>query len=144
MIKYSDVYKRIISIIRQNFNEDVYTNDTDDVKRPCFIIELVAYPSSYHNNNTKDRGCAIKITHLDKVKDTAKSLEIAEKVETAFGKTIEINKRHVLVKEISHSWLGSKADILQITAELNWLNEIEDTSNYEIMKHLHTKGEINE
>lgn len=127
MIKYADLKRACNEIILAAFPEiKVYGNDTKDgYTRPAFFTEIIPHPFVNESKNYASGGATYKATLLEKTHDEAFCLSIYDRIREAFGMTLSVGDRKLLVGEMSFEFIGEYLDILQISVEFDWYEQKE-------------------
>lgn len=120
----------------------VYGNDaTDGYRRPCFYSEMLGHGYTHETRNYAKDGATYKLTLLEECHDEAYCLEVFERVRGAFGMTLGIGGRHVLVGEMAFEYIGESMDILQISIEFDWMEQEMRLRTEEMMEHINVSYE---
>lgn len=124
----------------------VYGNDTvDGCVRPFFYTEVIPHPHNYNTKNYLEFGATFKVTLFERTHDEAYCLEIFDKVRNAFGMNLRIGSRCLITGDLSFEFIGEHSNMLQITMEYDWLEQVERSNMEEIMEtiemNVEKKGE---
>ena len=102
----------------------MYGNDTNDgYTRPAFFTELIPHPFAHETKNYASGGATYKATLLEKTHDEVFCLSIYDGIREAFGMTLPVGDRKLLVGDISFEFIGEHLDILQISVEFDWYEQ---------------------
>ena len=146
MIKISDVKRVCNDVVSKAFpNINLYGNDTyDGYTRPAFFTEIIPKPNSHDSKNYAG-GATYKATLLEKTHDELLCLSIYDDIREAFGMTLRVVDRILIVGDISFEFIGESLDTLQISVEFEWIEqkeriETEPTAD-ELAVSMEKKGE---
>ena len=104
----------------------IYGNDTTDgYKRPAFFTEIIPHPFANESKNYTSGGATFKATLLEKTHDEAFCLDIYDRIREAFGMTLPVGGRKLLVGDISFEFIGESLNVLQISVEFDWYEQKE-------------------
>lgn len=147
MIKISDVKRACNDVVSRTFpNINLYGNDTyDGYTRPAFFTEIIPKPHSHESKNYASGGATYKATLLEKTHDELLCLSIYDDIREAFGMTLRVVDRILVVGDISFEFIGESLDTLQISVEFEWIEqkeriETEPTAD-ELAVSMEKKGE---
>lgn len=125
MIKFTDLKRACNAVVSNTFPDvKVYGNDTTDgYTRPAFFTELIPHPFAHETKNYASGGATYKATLLEKTHDEVFCLSIYDGIREAFGMTLPVGDRKLLVGDISFEFIGEHLDILQISVEFDWYEQ---------------------
>lgn len=125
MIKFTDLKRACNAVVSTTFPDvKVYGNDTTDgYTRPAFFTELIPHPFAHETKNYASGGATYKATLLEQTHDEAFCLSIYDSIREAFGMTLPVGDRKLLVGDISFEFIGEHLDILQISVEFDWYEQ---------------------
>nr|DAV32503.1 MAG TPA: tail completion protein [Caudoviricetes sp.] len=125
MIKFTDLKRACNAVVSTTFPDvKVYGNDTTDgYTRPAFFTELIPHPFAHETKNYASGGATYKATLLEKTHDEVFCLSIYDGIREAFGMTLPVGDRKLLVGDISFEFIGEHLDILQISVEFDWYEQ---------------------
>lgn len=127
MIKMVDLKRACNETIRRAFPDvKVYGNDTTDgYSRPAFFTEIIPKGYAYETKNYASNGATFKATLLEKTHDEAFCISAYDKIRKALGMILQVQGRKLLVGEISFEFIGEYLNILQISVDFDWYEQVE-------------------
>ena len=127
MIRFVDLKRACNEVFINTFPDiKVYGNDTlDGYTRPAFFTEIIPHPFAHETKNYDSGGATYKATLLEKTHDEEQCLSIYDSIREAFGMTLPVGNRKLLVGEISYEFIGENLNILQISVEFDWQEQRE-------------------
>lgn len=113
----------------------IYGNDTTDgYVRPSFFTEVIPHPYSYNTKNYTEGGATFKATLFENTHDEAYCLDVFDKVRETFGMNLPVRTRCLFMGDISFEFIGEYSNMLQISIEYDWLEQVERSEPEEIME----------
>lgn len=139
MIRIDELKTTCNEIVKAAFPDmAVYGNDTVDGYEPLsFFSEILSKGLKHSSRNYMEKGATYKLTLFEKTHDEAFCLDVFEKIQEAFGMTIRIGNRYLLVGEISSDFIGENANILQISIDFDWIDAKPRKETEEIMQEIY-------
>lgn len=127
MIKFTELKRACNEVVSGAFpSVRIYGNDTTDgYKRPAFFTEIIPHPFANESKNYTSGGATFKATLLEKTHDEAFCLDIYDRIREAFGMTLPVGGRKLLVGDISFEFIGESLNVLQISVEFDWYEQKE-------------------
>lgn len=147
MITMKDFKIACNALIRTAFPDiKVYGNDTTDgYDRPSFYTEIVPHGFSRESKNYVQSGATFKATLFEQSHDECYCLEVYDRLREAFGMYIRVQGRKLLIGDISYDFIGEYDNMLQISVECDWLEQMERKEPEEIIEtvdmNIEKKGE---
>ena len=122
MIKITELKRACNEVISRTFPDiKVYGNDTvDGYTRPAFFTEIIPHGYSHESKSFSQNGTTFKATLLEQSHDEELCLSIYDAIREAFGMTLPVGDRKLLVGEISFEFIGEYLNILKVTIEFDW------------------------
>ncbi len=98
-----------------------YGNATvDKAVPPYFFVECIPAAIQRETKMTMHKGCTIKITYIQRVKNDVDALAKIEGICGLLGMVFTVNGRKLLVLDYDHEYIGENNDIPQISFRLDW------------------------
>ncbi len=122
MISFAELKRVCNAVVSDTFPTiRVYGNDTmDGYTRPAFFTEIIPHPYANESKNYTSGGATFKATLLEKTHDEAFCLSIYDRIREAFGMTLAVGNRKLLVGDISFEFIGESLNMLQMSVEFDW------------------------
>ena len=136
MIELADLKAACNAVLRRCYPAySIYGSDsTEGLDRPGFYTEIIPYYFKYSSKNYADCSAGYKITFLEETPDEVAQLTLVAELRKAFGMTVRVAGRPLLVGQISHDYAGQNNDILQITISFEWVDIMTREEPEEIMQ----------
>lgn len=99
-------------------------------KAPAFFTEILDKGSKAETRNFAKGGFTVKITYFQKAKNELDQLKKVDEIKDLFGLIFFVGERRLTVGEYSHDYIGEYSDILQISIDIDYKENIkkEDTA----------------
>lgn len=99
-------------------------------KTPAFFTEILDKGSKAETRNFAKGGFTVKITYFQKAKNELDQLKKVDEIKDLFGLIFFVGERRLTVGEYSHDYIGEYSDILQISIDIDYKENIkkEDTA----------------
>lgn len=91
---------------------------------PSFFTEIMDKGTAYETKNFSRGGFTIKITYFQKEKNEAEQLQKVDEIKELFGMYFCVGSRKLKTLEYSHDFIGQYSDILQITVDFEYKENI--------------------
>lgn len=123
-MEFTQIKKSLNELLKKQYPEiKIYGNEVKEgYKMPSFFTSLVSFPETPANKNFMQGGFTFKIVYFQAKKDEMDQLEKLDKIYEAFGLSVQIGKRHLIVKEKDFDYVGEKADILEISLKFEHID----------------------
>lgn len=123
-MEFTQIKKSLNELLKKQYPEmKIYGNEVKEgYKMPSFFTSLVSFPETPANKNFMQGGFTFKIVYFQAVKDEMDQLEKLDKIYEIFGLSVQIGKRHLIVKEKDFDYVGEKADILEISLKFEHID----------------------
>lgn len=97
---------------------------------PSFFTEILDKGSRAETKNFAAGGITVKITYFQKEKNELDQLKKVDEIKDLFGLIFFVGNRRLTVGEYSHDYIGEYSDILQISIDIDYKENIrkEDTA----------------
>lgn len=141
MITAADVKRACNDKVKEAFpGIRVYGNDTTDgYACPAFFSEILHHGYMHESLDYAKNGATYKLTLFEESHDEAYCLEVFERLKEAFGMVLKVKGRHLLVGDMSYEFIGENANMLQVSAEFDWMEQKARTETYEMMETIKVK-----
>lgn len=107
---------------------------TEGYTTPSLFVEKVSKPFKRETRGFAKSGFTIKITYFQPAPDELDQMRLLDKVRDAFGMVVKIEDRALTVGEITHDYVGQKADILQISVDFDFYENTTPKESAEIAR----------
>lgn len=92
---------------------------------PSFFTEIIDKGSRAETRNFTTGGFTVKITYFQKEKNELDQLKKVDEIKSLFGLIFLVGERRLTVGEYSHDYIGEYNDILQISIDLDYKENIQ-------------------
>lgn len=117
---------------------------TEGYTTPSLFTEKVSKPFQRETKGFAKSGFTIKITYFQPAPDELDQMRLLDKVIDAFGMSIKVDDRELTVGEITHDYVGQKADILQISVDFDFYENTTPEETADIAEEYGLEIEKNE
>lgn len=133
-----DIKKSTNDILKTNFPDvKLFANEVDEgFSKPAFFTQLIPINLNYETVNFVSVDLMIVINYYTPKSIELDNLKIASRLRKAFGMTLNVKDRHLLLENIT---TDNPDGILQFKFDLNYYQDIEKIDNHEIMRELNTE-----
>lgn len=133
-MKYSEIKKAVNEKLKALYPDiPRYGKEVaDGYSHPCFFPYILPKGSRADTKNFASGGFTVKITYMQDVKDEADMLEKYDCIAEGFGMFLQVGERKILAGEKSFEYVGKKADILQISIEYDYKENIHVDDDAEV------------
>lgn len=107
---------------------------TEGYTTPSLFVEKVSKPFKRETRGFAKSGFTIKIIYFQPAPDELDQMRLLDKVRDAFGMIVKIEDRALTVGEITHDYVGQKADILQISVDFDFYENTTPKETAEIAR----------
>lgn len=138
MIGYGDLILELNRLLKGKYPHiKIYGNDTTEGwRKPYFFLECVPYSMNYVSRNFINKSCSLKITYFQRVPDEPDQLQKVEEIREMLGMKFCVKDRELDIKEYTHDYVGDYNNILQISFDLEWLENSYKEPEEEKMKEV--------
>jgi hypothetical protein len=113
-------------------------------KRPCFFTQLQPITMGNRTRTTRYNLVSFHIEYIQEELDEADILDKVQEIRELFGLYVKIDDRAIDVVDFDFDYVGTDRNILELSLELEWLDEIKHESNEETMVSLVFSKEMEE
>ncbi|NNJ32648.1 phage tail terminator family protein [Lacrimispora defluvii] len=126
MIEYQELICALNGLLGNKFPDiQKYGNDTTEGwKKPYFFIECIPGVTTYETINFAKRSCVLKITYYQETVNEPDQLHKVEEIRKLIGMKFCVGSRKLDVKGYNHDYVGEYNNILQISVELDWYENL--------------------
>lgn len=110
---------------------------------PCFFTEILDKGSMAETRNFAKGGFTVKIVYFQQEKNEMDQLEKADEMKRLFGLVFSVGKRKLTVGGFSHDFIGEYSDILEISVELDYLENTKVEADAPIAETLEARTVVN-
>ena len=134
-MNYVSVKKGFIDKLKTLFpNVTFYAGDVvEGYQRPCMFTKLIIVSDTSENYNSERINASFIITYLQEYIDEVDMLNAIDSIKDSFrlGFTIETNNesKFINVFDIDTDLVGPQGNVLQVTIDCVWLNDIAHASS---------------
>ena len=145
MLRQTAILAAVTALLKSKYGSyPVYTNEIiEGFKQPCFFVKLIRRTDT-ETVNINGNSLSIIITYFA---DPAANKEIAylnmtDDLSQLFNVGFKAGDRYLHTKAFTADRIGEKQDILQITIQIDYLDDTgrgDSNAGYDIMKNLNEK-----
>lgn len=106
---------------------------------PSFFVEILNKGSKAQTKNFAEGGFTIKIIYFQEEKNELDQLEKVDEINELFGMIFCIGERKLTVGEYSHDFIGEYNDILQISIEVDYIENTRRKETAQIAEEVKVK-----
>lgn len=130
MIWYTDLLKALNGRLKETYPaiNRYGSSTTDGWAKPYFFTECVPGLLNYKTKNIVQRSCSLKITYFQEEPDELEQLEVAAGIRKMLGMKFYAAERRLEVKNYTHDFVGEYNNIMQITFDLEWFENVSGPS----------------
>ncbi len=99
---------------------------------PCFFTEILDRGGKGETKNYAKGGFTIKIIYFQAEKNELDQLEKVDEIKDLFGLIFCVGDRKLTIGEFSHDYIGEYQDILQISIEVDYKENIQKEDNVQV------------
>lgn len=147
MVTIKDVMKAINKLLETNFTVKIASkNIREKIIRPSFYVDLEQNDSIQLNSICKQNNLTIRIYYFptDPNNNRIELLDVQEKLNNLFLKGLSVTEDFYIYLVTDNPLEFVVVDgVLQLKLELYYLQEIEDTTEYEMMEELYVNVKTN-
>lgn len=104
--------------------------------KPSLFVEIISAPFQHRSPDFAMSGFTIKITYFQETPDELGQLRMIDTVKEAFGRVFAVEERRLTVREITYEYVGQKQDILQISVDFEFYENLYTEPEEEIAKEM--------
>lgn len=116
----------VAGLIKSKYNYKIYTDEiVEGFKQPCFFIKLVRRTDP-QTVNFNSNALAVIITFFasPSANKEIAYLDMTDDLNLLFGNGFKADDRHLKVKNITADRIGENQDILQVTINIDYFDEL--------------------
>ena len=140
--------KRLLELMKKEFPADEYKYYGIEVMQgyevPAFFTELKPVTIEAVNHNITRNVYTFYIDYFQSEVDEIDIFEKVEVLKSAFGNYIMVGDRAIDVSNFSHDYIGQDNDILEISLDLEWSENIMKPKTEPVMESVTINTEMEE
>ena len=113
-------------------------------KTPCFFTQIQPITMDNRSRTTRYNYVSFDIEYIQKELDEADILDKVQEIRELFGLYVKIGDRAIDVLDFDFDYVGTDRNILEISLELEWFEEIKHENSEETMISLVFSKEMEE
>ena len=123
-LSLKDIKKSIIDKLK-NFDVKIYADEVKEgFNTPCFFVNIEKFENSLENSNFTKRYLDIYIRYINENISDIEKIEIIEKLEELFLRTIKVKDRIFTIH--NKAFMKNKADYIELNFGIEYYEIIED------------------
>lgn len=147
MIKLVDIYKSVNGLLFSKYPKDKYKIYGHEVVEgfdtPSFFVDLVPRAISNESVNFTKNAYTIMITYFQPKANEIDNLIKADEIKMLFGYKLTINDRKIPITDFTYDFAGKNRNVLQISVDIEYLEDVEKVDNHKVATELIMKEEVN-
>lgn len=122
LIKLTDILSEVSTLLLSLYpTYSIYGNETTEgFDRPSFFIDLKPSSVSRESVNYSKCNYAVRIIYYQDTPNEVDNLNKIDKIREAFGYNLKVCDRFIRIAGYSFEFIGDKANILQLTVEIEY------------------------
>lgn len=140
-IQFTEIKKAVNQLLKERYPPPQYKIYGKEIKEgyeaPCFFTEIIDKGSRAQTKNFAQGGFTVKIIYFQQEKNELDQLEKADEIKSLFGLVFCVGQRKLTVGECSHEFIGEYSDILEISIDIDYM---ENTRRNETKPFMETLG----
>lgn len=145
-IKFTDIKKAVNRILKERYPPPQYKIYGQEIKEgyetPCFFTEILDKGSRAETKNFAKGGFTVKIVYFQQEKNELDQLEKADEIKELFGLVFCVGNRKLTVGEFSHDFIGEYSDILEISIDIDYMENTRKEETGPVMETVETYMKI--
>ncbi len=143
MITPLDIRVSAFGLLRQAYPKyKVYGNEVKECfSKPSFFVSVMPVANSNESVNFKFYSYSIIITYFQAKADEIDSLNKVAEIEKLFGYQMPVKDRLINVTDCGYDFAGEHKNILQITVDIEFYDDIDKKDNSKIADKLYLNQE---
>lgn len=143
MITPLDIRTSVFELLEQRYPEyKRYGNVVlGDFERPAFFVNIKPITSSIESLNYKLYSYSIILTYYQNIADDLDNLTKVHEIESLFGYQIKVKDRFLNISDLSYDFIGESKNILQITVNFKFYEDMDHEDNVQAAKSLNINME---
>ena len=115
---------------------------TEGYEKPSFFTQLLPVNLNPITTNFSEKRFSFIITYFSKKVDEEDSLTKVSELMDAFGLKVKVKDRYVNVSEFEYEFVGEKSNILQMSLNVSFMDEIKKEETQQLMNELGVKQRL--
>ncbi|MBU5331415.1 hypothetical protein KQI61_04335 [Anaerocolumna aminovalerica] len=143
MITPLDIRTSALGLLKKKYPKcKRYGNEVmEGFDKPSFFMSIMPITNSNASVNFKFYSYSIIITYFPKEPDEIDSLTKAAEIEILFGYQMKVKDRLINITDYSYDFVGNNKNILQITIDVEFYDDIDKKDNSKIADKLYLRKE---
>ena len=129
MITALDIRIAVMDLLKKQYpTYKRYGNEvTEGFDKPSFFVSIQPTLNSNESVNFKKYGYSIIITYFQSIKKEIDNMQKAAQIEELFGFQMPVKDRLINITDYDYQFVGNDSNILQITVNVEFYDEIKRT-----------------
>lgn len=115
---------------------------TEGYEKPSFFTQLLPVNLNPITTNFSEKRFSFIITYFSKKVDEEDALTKVSELMDAFGLKVKVKDRYVNVSEFEYEFVGEKSNILQMSLNVSFMDEIKKEETRQLMNELGVKQRL--
>ena len=115
---------------------------TEGYEKPSFFTQLLPVNLNPITTNFSEKRFSFIITYFSKKVDEEDALSKVSELMDAFGLKVKVKDRYVNVSEFEYEFVGEKSNILQMSLNVSFMDEIKKEETRQLMNELGVKQRL--
>ena len=115
---------------------------TEGYEKPSFFTQLLPVNLNPITTNFSEKRFSFIITYFSKKVDEEDALTKVSELMDAFGLKVKVKDRYVNVSEFEYEFVGEKSNILQMSLNVSFMDEIKKEETQQLMNELGVKQRL--
>lgn len=145
MIKLTDIYNKVSSLIKGKYGYDVYGNEViEGYNTPSFFLEIKPKSITVESAVTKKFIYTILITYNQKVASELDNLTKVDDMMELFGNNLPLSDgKSINLSSFTYEFTGTNANLLKFSMETEYYDKVDPkTEPYEIATEININSEM--
>ena len=139
MISIVDLKAALNGVIQNKYGSSYkyYGNEiSEGYEKPSFFTQLLPINLNPITINFSEKRFSFIITYFSKRIDEEDSLTKVSELMEAFGLKVKVKDRYINVSEFEYEFVGEKSNILQMSLNVSFMDEIKKEETHQLMNEL--------
>lgn len=143
MITPLDIRTSALDLLKRKYPKyKRYGNEVvEGFDKPSFFVSIMPIANSNTSVNFKFYSYSIMITYFQKEPHEIDNLTKAAEIETLFGYQMKVKDRLINITDYSYDFVGNNKNILQITIDVEFYDDIDKKDNSQVANKLYLRQE---
>lgn len=140
-MKFVEIKKAVNQLLKEHYPEiGRYGKEIrEGYQTPCFFTEIIDNGSRTESKNFARGSFTIKITYFQEKQNELDQLKKLDELKELFELVFLVGNRHLIIQEFSHDYIGEYSDILQISVDISYYENVRKEEKEEIASEFKLK-----